>query len=728
MSSLNSSVLKRSSVQNIEIGHRPMIESGVSKSINRTMVRRGSWNEGIDNKNRGNHIYNTNMNTGGINKNREKSERIYRNNDAREFILRKKRMNIEGMRNNDEKKRKINNGIKNRYLNGNISGNMNGNMNGNVGGNVDGVNSIKRGLNDNIKKEIYQKKKSSKSFDKDINKSSHFLTKVDSKINRVIYGKRPLLSNTVNDVVNERYNKYIHTVISVDSRDRRIKESDNCGFDRDNCDEKCEEDSRGGGCNGLGKYIIDLNHDFKNIVSIELVGIDFPKCLRLINQTNHKISWRYLSAFELNDYSVDLFEYDAPLIHLPTNCVSIPHGNYTVDGLRKVMMDEMSKVIHVTEEGYSMGGKMSCFYVAIHADGDEEVIIINRMQELVVNYIEVITSESDVLSLDDCKIEVAVKTKDIEGDHYFQNYTEMGVILTGIPACTIGGIPSNMMIEKEFKMGDEFKYLRSEDGSHIYELILKDDKCNKICGKYCERRDFNLGEVLIGQGLPFVFVFKDGASTLLEFLGWCNINYGVACNKCVSKTKTALTSASAYDIDNLDFNDGLLIEEDDDEFECQNMNSKTWSSLHRSGLYGCLNIKMDCCGNYVFECESSYIFMRLSHPSFPDDFMGNNLIKASSYGIDRGTNDLFAKIIFSSVTGNLETRFISNKKMFYNRVMPMIDKLEVEFLDRNGRTIKGCRNHNFTLEIVEKIEVLKETLIDSRTGSISKMGNDYKTR
>ena len=66
-------------------------------------------------------------------------------------------------------------------------------------------------------------------------------------------------------------------------------------------------------------------------------------------------------------------------------------------------------------------------------------------------------------------------------------------------------------------------------------------------------------------------------------------------------------------------------------------------------------------------------------------------------------------------------------KFFYNAPLVSLSDLTVDFFDSSGHQLVLNQNHSFTLEIIELREVLKDTLIDSRTGNIADIGADVTT-
>jgi hypothetical protein len=66
---------------------------------------------------------------------------------------------------------------------------------------------------------------------------------------------------------------------------------------------------------------------------------------------------------------------------------------------------------------------------------------------------------------------------------------------------------------------------------------------------------------------------------------------------------------------------------------------------------------------------------------------------------------------------------MQNEIIFYDGSLVNLDNIFVQLIDYEGKIIELTRNHNFTLMIVEKIEILKETNINTRTGFVNTMGS-----
>jgi len=92
--------------------------------------------------------------------------------------------------------------------------------------------------------------------------------------------------------------------------------------------------------------------------------------------------------------------------------------------------------------------------------------------------------------------------------------------------------------------------------------------------------------------------------------------------------------------------------------------------------------------------------------------------------LSKNIENIFAKIKLSTISGSCSVENImQNEVIFYDGSLTNMDELIIQLIDYEGKIIELTRDHNFTLMIVEKIEILKETNINTRTGFINTMGS-----
>jgi hypothetical protein len=92
--------------------------------------------------------------------------------------------------------------------------------------------------------------------------------------------------------------------------------------------------------------------------------------------------------------------------------------------------------------------------------------------------------------------------------------------------------------------------------------------------------------------------------------------------------------------------------------------------------------------------------------------------------LPKDVENIFAKIKLSTAPGSCTVdNVMQNEVIFYDGSLVNLDNIFVQLIDYEGKLIELTRNHNFTLMIVEKIEILKETNINTRTGFVNTMGS-----
>lgn len=95
----------------------------------------------------------------------------------------------------------------------------------------------------------------------------------------------------------------------------------------------------------------------------------------------------------------------------------------------------------------------------------------------------------------------------------------------------------------------------------------------------------------------------------------------------------------------------------------------------------------------------------------------------------KNVDNIFAKIKVSADAGScvVENPFV-NEVIYYDGTLVNFDEFVVQLVDYEGKIIDMNKDHNFTLMMIEKIEVLKETNINSRTGFVNTVGTQSVIR
>ena len=113
----------------------------------------------------------------------------------------------------------------------------------------------------------------------------------------------------------------------------------------------------------------------------------------------------------------------------------------------------------------------------------------------------------------------------------------------------------------------------------------------------------------------------------------------------------------------------------------------------------------------------------INTPTYSDPKCPINLNSNSFTSATKNLNNIFAKIKYSSVSGNYEVdnRFV-NEIIFDSNTINNLDEFVIQLIDYEGKILPQVKEHNFTLLVVEKYEVLKETNINSRNNNANKGG------
>jgi hypothetical protein len=113
----------------------------------------------------------------------------------------------------------------------------------------------------------------------------------------------------------------------------------------------------------------------------------------------------------------------------------------------------------------------------------------------------------------------------------------------------------------------------------------------------------------------------------------------------------------------------------------------------------------------------------INNPSYVDPNCPINLKNDNFSSATKNLNNLFAKIKYSSISGNYEVdnRFV-NEIIFESNTINNLDEFVIQLVDYEGKILPQIKEHNFTLLIVEKYEVLKETNINSRNNNANTGG------
>lgn len=143
-------------------------------------------------------------------------------------------------------------------------------------------------------------------------------------------------------------------------------------------------------------------------------------------------------------------------------------------------------------------------------------------------------------------------------------------------------------------------------------------------------------------------------------------------------------------------------------------------------------------GIYYFK-SIPFLFLKLLPNKLENDSLGDNLMRASDVNnkfleseydrvffsnetntkATRDTNNLFAKIYLKQFPyGTNEINREGYVMFFEDQPLENLSSFKIVFTDPYGRILNLNLPHTFTIEIYEKINVLKDTLIDTRNGDV----------
>ena len=517
---------------------------------------------------------------------------------------------------------------------------------------------------------------------------------------------RPVIDNSINNLKKIRYRKNIISYINVDSRQRNLKKYPN-----------------------PGNYNIFLNKEFRYLQSIRLESIEFREAPTPINERNNCFKWitNYTGVNGIKPGT--RVEYQ----------VVIPSAFYSLaDFVQVIERTSINTIQHNIPEECIMNpiveeinGKFPNFDIYI-SPFNRSIEFIQRLENLVVNKIST-CKNSNIVTLyientglfkcgnppsDDCD-EIPPSDNccdDSTGYPFKPDIEDLPIILSGLDlfATSIGNIPISLLnltpfYSKEFPPDDPciecaFNTYSCAKPSYvnnqfIYHLHVFTCDGSPACASVSECLDltkeskipnFPAGhsiQVKVGRALKFEVV-TDCGGTFGKFLG--------------------LTTADkeVFIHTNIDIRNRTV------------KNTIPW--------------KITGTGELSISTEE-YIFMRIGTKSKPIGTISDNLTCAkgnanSSAVFDKKDNFFFAKIIFSDkLPGDISILSTAGNKFFYNAPLVTLSDLTVEFFDATGKLLKLDQNHSFTLEIIELREVLKDTLLNSRTGNIADIGADVTT-
>jgi hypothetical protein len=547
----------------------------------------------------------------------------------------------------------------------------------------------------------------------------------------------PVLSNEIGDLSENRYSKYKSTYVSIDSREGIGKTTPDNALILNNCTSyddgtiinnypitnnvQCIPQTSN------NDYKIFLREKFENVVSISLKQIDIPNPFY-----PNTFQWSYPISDNISSNSLAVIidgNYTLPNTTI-THSVTMSDGPYFIPDYLTALERKVNSVSHDSNEQYNSGKNHQMTFRL--SEDQTSTIIVNRLERLhpMLVYTAITTDDDYIGNLSFN----STLTGNIDEYVYFvlssptNDFHDtvsdvLPIIWTDLPG--IGGISFDLLNYEEFNYwnggGTEpanyyFEYVDSVklvSGGRDYrryrmKIIVEDLSgiFNEIHPTHSEQMgqkyllDYwnnNLGGSegefpmivyendplpMVGRGYPLHLI--NNPESVLRMLGWGpdkDVFYNVFS---VHKSNQIVFHAS------------------------NNINKTLVNGVP---------------GTFI---RNDYMFLKLTIPSKESSIIGNTIIKAgfnrsneaqdSNAKYINNVSDLFAKILFVN-DGSEKSSFIGGCKKFINNTIDKLDELEILFIDKNGKIIDFGRNyHNMTLEIVEKIDVLKETQYDSKRG------------
>lgn len=506
---------------------------------------------------------------------------------------------------------------------------------------------------------------------------------------------QPVFDKTINNLKETRYRKKISSYINIDSRQRNIKKYPN-----------------------PGNYNIFLNKEFRYLQSIKLESIEFREAPTPINERNNCFKWitNYTGLDGIMEGT--RVEYQAKI---PSSFYSLSNFVQIIETTAlDITQHEIPEEYITSPAGKDINNKFPNFNIYIDPF-NRSIEFIQRLENLIISKIST-CKNSNVVTIhiknpgsfknehppnNNCNI-------DSTGYPFKPHLENVPIILSGLELFTtgIGNIPTSLINLVPFYpkgFANNNQHVECSYNTYSCPNISYDTKTNEFiynlnvftcdgkpaCASVTTELELEVSKipnypaghpiiVKIGRSLKFEVVTTCGG-TFGEFLGLTTANQEVFINR------------------NFDIETRVV------------KNRIPW--------------KITGTGELSIATEE-YIFMRIGTKAKPIGTISDNLTCAKGNSDTSGVfnkkdNFFFAKIIFSDkLPGDISILSTGGKKFFYNAPLVTLSDLTVDFFDFTGKPLELYQNHSFTLEIIELREVLKDTLLDSRTGNIADVGTN----
>jgi len=125
--------------------------------------------------------------------------------------------------------------------------------------------------------------------------------------------------------------------------------------------------------------------------------------------------------------------------------------------------------------------------------------------------------------------------------------------------------------------------------------------------------------------------------------------------------------------------------------------------------------------------NQQYVDSSIFNVGIGEDY--TNIVECNGVKVyTKNYSNISAKIMLSNIPGNYDiiSSNIINDNSFiinYDHVMDNIDQVIIQILDPNFRILELNNCFSFTINIHEVVDVLKETLINTKTNNVNSTGN-----
>lgn len=499
---------------------------------------------------------------------------------------------------------------------------------------------------------------------------------------------RPTFSETINDLTQKFYQKYIKTEVSIESQLRDTSYYPTPYH-----------------------FTMYLNKTFNNIVKIKVLDIS-QKSPNLFNYyKNQKMSW-YI--YQPNFVPQLISDPDFDTSNDEKYYQVIPNvGEYVYERFGDELFIAMNQYNVETQDSYvfvpSLGKysyTVGAYAITTNSINLSDIYLIGRYE--LVGFSSTM-GISTTLGVNIITMQVSATFM----NKFLQN-TNLPIIFTNLDG-VIGGIPLNLLNQTLFHAvdyGDEAANMTYNSTVNTFSLYIYNAKGDAVNAYDTEIIFGNFPQFALaqyGRGLPFKIDFSNS-----DYL--INLGFPLS-NKYDTIPKDGLYYKFIHAINDYELAGGAV-----------NTNTLT---------FGLQNI-----GNSVvpYLIPEPIFFLKLT---FPNGSILENFIVATGYqNIDlqgykttsvpsRITNqnqdfsNIFCKCKINTTPGNFGNIDIINaERVYYNSYVNNVDAILIEFISLDNTLLTELGEISILLEITEVIPVLKETLINTKSNEIITAGSD----